>query len=239
MLRTHTGDRMMGFGGLERDTVTGLNMAVFRQENPGTGRWDSQDLLGFAAGDSNLSRYALNDPTTLADPLGLQHVTDVRVLWSDQQPMPGDTGPDFTTPFWVEIDLGPGGRMIDPRWWEWSNRPLSDPGIPGLIPPHTLWPRWWHDRSHSPLVAGPWRGRKPNQTQVVIIDTPGLVGVSPTANVTYDLYIESWICSGEEDMLGPTIGYWKVEIHVQIVVVGGKLKSKTTTSKVTVYSPPF
>jgi hypothetical protein len=33
-----SGDRMMGFAMLERDTVTGLNLAVFRDENPGTGR---------------------------------------------------------------------------------------------------------------------------------------------------------------------------------------------------------
>ena len=48
-----SGDRMMGFAMLERDTVTGLNLAVYREENPGTGRWDSQDPLGFAAGDEN------------------------------------------------------------------------------------------------------------------------------------------------------------------------------------------
>ena len=39
---------MMGFAGMERDTVTGLNLAVYRVQNPGTGRWTSQDPLGFA-----------------------------------------------------------------------------------------------------------------------------------------------------------------------------------------------
>ena len=47
----------MSFAGMERDTVTGLNLAVEREENPGTGRWDSQDPLGFAAGDDNLYRF--------------------------------------------------------------------------------------------------------------------------------------------------------------------------------------
>ena len=50
-----SGDRMMGFAGLERDTVTGLNLAVYREENPGTGRWDSQDPLGFRGQDANLT----------------------------------------------------------------------------------------------------------------------------------------------------------------------------------------
>ena len=41
------GDRMMGFAGMEQDAVTGLNLAVYREENPRTGRWDSQDPIGF------------------------------------------------------------------------------------------------------------------------------------------------------------------------------------------------
>ena len=66
------GDRMMGFAGMERDTVTGLNLAVNRVENPGTGRWTSQDPLGFAAGDANLYRYVGNGPTVAIDMSGLE-----------------------------------------------------------------------------------------------------------------------------------------------------------------------
>jgi RHS repeat-associated protein len=68
------GDRMMGFAGMERDTVTGLNLAVNRVQNPGTGRWTSQDPLGFAAGDPDLYRYAGNDPENATDPNGLREV---------------------------------------------------------------------------------------------------------------------------------------------------------------------
>ena len=66
-----SGDRMMGFAMLERDTVTGLNLAVNREENPDTGRWDSQDPLGFGGGDQNTYRYAENAPNQLSDPTGL------------------------------------------------------------------------------------------------------------------------------------------------------------------------
>ena len=66
-----SGDRMTGFAMLERDTVTGLNLAVYREENPGTGRWDSQDPLGFGAGDSNLYRYVGNTPSDSQDQMGL------------------------------------------------------------------------------------------------------------------------------------------------------------------------
>ena len=61
----------MGFAGMERETVTGLNLAVNRVQNPGTGRWGSPDPDEFAAGDTNLYRYAFNTPSGLTDPLGL------------------------------------------------------------------------------------------------------------------------------------------------------------------------
>ena len=65
-----SGDRFVGFAMLQRDTVTGLNLAVYRDENPGTGRWGTQDPLGFAANDSDLYRYVQNKPTDLSDPVG-------------------------------------------------------------------------------------------------------------------------------------------------------------------------
>jgi RHS repeat-associated protein len=66
-----SGDRMMGFAEMERDTVTGLNLAVNRVLNPGTGRWTSQDPDGFTAEDTDLYRYTFNLPTALIDPTGL------------------------------------------------------------------------------------------------------------------------------------------------------------------------
>ena len=66
-----SGDRFMGFAMLQRDTVTGLNPAVHREENPGTGRWDSQDPLGLGAGDDDVYRYLTNAPTNSIDPEGL------------------------------------------------------------------------------------------------------------------------------------------------------------------------
>jgi RHS repeat-associated protein len=65
------GDRMMGFAGMERDTVTGLNLAVNRVQNPGTGRWTSQDPMGFVARDADLYRYVGNGPTNFTDKSGL------------------------------------------------------------------------------------------------------------------------------------------------------------------------
>ncbi len=64
------GDRMMGFAGLERDSLAGLNLAVMRVQNPGTGRWTTQDPLSFAAGDANLFRYVGNGSPGLTDRSG-------------------------------------------------------------------------------------------------------------------------------------------------------------------------
>ncbi len=70
------GDRMMSFAGMERDTVTGLNLAVNRVQIPRAGRWTSQDPKRFASGDVNLYRYAKGDPVNQADPSGLACVRD-------------------------------------------------------------------------------------------------------------------------------------------------------------------
>ena len=52
-----SGDRMTGFARMERDTVTGMNLAVNRVQNPSTGRWTGHKPLGFAAGDADLNWY--------------------------------------------------------------------------------------------------------------------------------------------------------------------------------------
>ncbi len=70
------GDRLTGFAGMERDAVTGLNLAVYREENPGTGRWDSQDPLEFGGQDGDLYRYVTNQPTDQSDIDGLQQRGD-------------------------------------------------------------------------------------------------------------------------------------------------------------------
>ena len=49
------GDRMMGFAGMERDTVTGLNLAVERVEDPGTGGGRARIRWGFGGGDADLT----------------------------------------------------------------------------------------------------------------------------------------------------------------------------------------
>ena len=92
-----SGDRLVGFAGLERDTATGLNLAVYRVQDPGTGRWTSQDPLGLIAGDANLYRYVGNEPIAMADRYGLQQPIPTSMfgpgdLVIPSQNMPGGNG---------------------------------------------------------------------------------------------------------------------------------------------------
>src|SRR5262249_9199318 len=55
------------------DAGTGLALFGLRYYDAATGRWTSQDPLGFAAGDGNLYRYVGNGPTNATDPTGLHY----------------------------------------------------------------------------------------------------------------------------------------------------------------------
>jgi RHS repeat-associated protein len=63
------GDRY-GWAGAELDSGTGLIHELWRYIDPSTGRWTTQDPIGFAAGDSNLYRYVKNSPSGFVDPSG-------------------------------------------------------------------------------------------------------------------------------------------------------------------------
>ncbi len=51
-----------GFAGGHIDATTGFVNDYHRWYDSATGRWISQDPSGFGGGDTNVSRYVLNDP---------------------------------------------------------------------------------------------------------------------------------------------------------------------------------
>jgi RHS repeat-associated protein len=61
-----------GWTGRDEDAQTGLQYNRARWYDPVTGRWISQDPLGFDAGDSNLYRYVNNRPNVTDDPSGME-----------------------------------------------------------------------------------------------------------------------------------------------------------------------
>ncbi|MGE0529181.1 MAG: RHS repeat-associated core domain-containing protein, partial [Bdellovibrionales bacterium] len=59
------------FTSREYDVETAFLYYRARYYSTDTGRWVTQDPLGFDAGDSNLYRYVMNKPTMARDPSGM------------------------------------------------------------------------------------------------------------------------------------------------------------------------
>jgi RHS repeat-associated protein len=177
-----SGDRFVSFAGLERDTVTGLNLAVEREENPGTGRWDSRDPAAFGAGDTNLYRYVLNNPAlyvdwngtdlfappieTLPNPLGwLWDHTVGTWPWGTAIGLPLTLGGQPTKPKPGASLGGPKGTVISPKTspissWARKHFPQTMPRRPYSNPPSRLWPAptnmGWRQTAKVGTFVGRW-----------------------------------------------------------------------------------
>lgn len=84
-------DVSFGYTGRFHDSVTGVQYNLNRWYDPAVGRWISEDPIGFAGGDANLSRYVGNQSTTANDPSGLMPPN-----MSGQEDTPWDIGYDRT-----------------------------------------------------------------------------------------------------------------------------------------------
>ncbi len=82
-------DHFAGFTGGHVDPNTGLVFLYHRPYDPADGRWLTPDPKGFLAGDTNLSRYVGNDPSSEVDPTGL---------------FPGPGGPGSNSAFWQRME---------------------------------------------------------------------------------------------------------------------------------------
>jgi len=60
------------YQGMRYDETPGLFLQRMRWYSPTLGRWTSNDMLQFAAGDMNLYRMVANNPTNQLDPSGLE-----------------------------------------------------------------------------------------------------------------------------------------------------------------------
>jgi RHS repeat-associated protein len=67
----------LGYTGRFFDLATGLQWNWQRWYDPKTGRWLSQDPIGFEGGDTNLYRYVENGPTNATDPTGESLITAI------------------------------------------------------------------------------------------------------------------------------------------------------------------
>jgi RHS repeat-associated protein len=69
-------DHLFAYTGRESDAETGMYYNRARYYDSFVGRFLSEDLSGFAAGDSNLYRYVGNNPLNMTDPSGLTPYLD-------------------------------------------------------------------------------------------------------------------------------------------------------------------
>jgi RHS repeat-associated protein len=135
-------DEVFGYTGRMFDEATGLQNNLNRWYDPKAGRWISEDPIGFAAGDTNFSRYVGNAPTLASDPSGL---FDVGGLGDAVMERIGEIQDginqvrDATRPWnWPQYVPDTGWGFIDDRKNQ-LNDYLDEP-IPTPIPPGTRWP---------------------------------------------------------------------------------------------------
>jgi RHS repeat-associated protein len=122
-----------GYTGREQDGETGLDYYRARYYDASNGRFISEDPIGFAAGDSNLTRYVFNSPLNGTDPSGYRGVPTLPGPLTKPFPTPTPVGPKPT--------LNP--LLLVPQiFWEiLKPTPVSNGELPPTLrpkPPRTV-----------------------------------------------------------------------------------------------------
>jgi RHS repeat-associated protein len=140
-----------GYAGGQTDLNTGLVQERNRWYEPPSGRWMSEDPIGFGGGDTNLGRYVGNGPTNAVDPSGFAQnpmppvVQGVPVL----VPGPAGQGPiSPSTPNWLK----------PPPTNGWKS-PFGGIDIPGQVTDAYYfqmerWRKQWEAMGRLPMYAG-------------------------------------------------------------------------------------
>jgi RHS repeat-associated protein len=127
------------YTGREFDPETGLDYNRARYYNPATGRFISEDPLGFGGGNPNVYAYVGNNPTNFLDPFGLTNCVETILgpVCSESgnqntnyypqgwqpPPLPSDLQPPPPTPPSPQkpcgCDMVERNRQIDRAVWHW------------------------------------------------------------------------------------------------------------------------
>jgi RHS repeat-associated protein len=111
-------DLRFGYTGREQDSETGLDYYRARYYDASNGRFISEDPIGFAAGDGNLTRYVSNSPFNGTDPSGEQVRVPVKAP-IPIEPLPGYPNPrivptpTFRSPVMEPARFGTGKYVND------------------------------------------------------------------------------------------------------------------------------
>ena len=107
-----------GYTGREYDAQTGLQYNRARWYDSEVGRFVSEDPLGLAAGDVNLSRYVFNDPTSNTDPSGNSWLSSLwKKVTKSVKNVFEDVG-NFFEDSWgtIEANLQDAGDFVEEQW---------------------------------------------------------------------------------------------------------------------------
>jgi len=122
-------DLLFGYTGRAFDKETGLQNNWYRWYNADAGRWLSEDPIGFAGSDANLSRYVTNDSVNWVDSTGTrkkkggqsgQNITDI--------------APKLGSGYWLVVCVNTGGDFAGGAGHSWIgivDTTGKDPAING------------------------------------------------------------------------------------------------------------
>jgi RHS repeat-associated protein len=120
-------DLLFAFTGRPFDESTGLQNNLNRWYDPSAGRWISEDPIGFAAGDQNLTRYVGNSPLASIDPFGL----------SPDDPVPDPSGSPAPTPSGSPVPLPDDEDILESKEKQQELRQRKRP--PSICDPDDEW----------------------------------------------------------------------------------------------------
>jgi len=140
-------DHLFGYTGREWDSAVDLQYNRARWYDPAIGRWLSEDPIGFAAGDANLSRYVSNQPKIKTDPSGML--------------------PPFNNdPFDLFPPLPPSGPVTEPGLLDAQDYfedllkdLLEEEAKKNILDPwkNDIWDPWWDDRNPFQNPSDPFK----------------------------------------------------------------------------------
>lgn len=107
---------------------TGLYYYRARYYNPATGRFVSEDPIGFASGQTNLYAYVHDDPINRYDPFGLTDYNEQQTLELFLQPAYNDATAGYFHGLWNTFNHSRGNGDYDFGWNEHQNDTFTSCG---------------------------------------------------------------------------------------------------------------
>jgi RHS repeat-associated protein len=131
-------DEIFGYTGRLFDDAAQLQYNTNRWYDSRTGRWISEDPIGFTAGDSNLNRYVGNSPVDRIDPSGRDYIDLGDVPSGPSRPLKGGTiGHDYWyfLPPWVRPEKKDWTDLCitGGKWAGWTTAVVAGTAAGGLL----------------------------------------------------------------------------------------------------------